>query len=199
MDPIKSLGTILEGEHQRDAIHIAVQPVVAAERLKPGTHVAVITDHDDGLVHVHRTGEKIGVIDPFLKEPVEKGQRCHMFLYPGTITGLRHEWTHPALLSHVDAHQVRKVTNALLGDSEMWLRNFAIKYSLDYHELLRAATEESDDIKNFGRYVTANGRDLHGASELGEDHDLFWQHLENYTGKKFDATHRDSMGWSCSC
>ena len=89
------LGQLIEsGERRRDAIHIAVAPVTAATRLAPGQHVGLV--QEGNLELVGPCDNNIGIVDPFLEEEIEPGQRFWLFLYPGTITGLRHVWGHPA-------------------------------------------------------------------------------------------------------
>jgi hypothetical protein len=90
-----SLGNLIaDDERRRDAVHIAIAPVTAAGTLTPGQHVGFVSEGDVETVGVSEC--PIGVVDPFLREPVRKGQRFWLFLYPNTITGLRHVWTHPA-------------------------------------------------------------------------------------------------------
>ena len=48
-------------------------------------------------------GSPVGIVDPFLKEPVEPGERFYIFLFPNTVTGLRHVWTHPAFMTRPPA------------------------------------------------------------------------------------------------
>jgi hypothetical protein len=78
----------------RDAIHVAVCPMTAGEDLSPGDHVGFGMESRRDRVWKTRVNA-VGVVDPFLSAPVRRGQRFWLLLYPGTVTSLRHAWTHP--------------------------------------------------------------------------------------------------------
>jgi hypothetical protein len=96
------LGSLItDGDRRRDAVHVAVAPVTAAERLAPGQHVGFVTPGDTETVGPCE--QPIGVVDPFLTDDVQPGQRFWLFMYPNTVTSLRHVWTHPAFAPRVPA------------------------------------------------------------------------------------------------
>jgi hypothetical protein len=82
------IGTVDFDWTGRDAVHVAIVPTVASEKLFPGQHVGA-----DGARSI---AGAVGIVDPYLRHPVEKGQTFFLFLYPGSVTSLRHVWTHPA-------------------------------------------------------------------------------------------------------
>jgi hypothetical protein len=179
------LGQIITGDSHRDAIHIAIAPVIAGEDIYPGSEVGLKYGTKDVVVVKDSVyGLKpVGIVDPFLKHYVKKGEKCYVCLFPNTVTGLRHEWTHPAF------DEKQKPTN----ESELWLREFADKWSMQYETLLVEA-------KTKDGYATALGIDLHSSTELDPgDEKLFWYHMEQIHGKKFDEKHRENFWWSCSC
>jgi hypothetical protein len=90
---------VADGERRRDAVHVAIAPVVAATELAPGQHVGFVREGDTETVG--ESAAPVGVVDPFLTEPVRPGQRFWLCLYPNTVTGLRHIWTHPAFVPKV--------------------------------------------------------------------------------------------------
>lgn len=89
-DALDTLGMIITENEKRDAIHLAVDNAVAGEKLAPGEDVGFLPDGTFGSCD-----NPIGIVDPFLKKPVKKGERFWIVIYPRKITSLRHVWEHP--------------------------------------------------------------------------------------------------------
>lgn len=95
-DALETLGTLKLGPNdKRDAIHLAVEPVESLEKLFAGQDIGI--DPSNGMASAAPHVKKIGIVDPFLKEPVFPGQKFWLVIYPRVITSLRHVWTHPDL------------------------------------------------------------------------------------------------------
>lgn len=78
MNPIP-LGSIITDPHAgRDAVHIAIIPMIATRTLQPGERL------------------RNGVVDPFLTAPIAPGERYYLCLFPHSVTSLRHVWQNPA-------------------------------------------------------------------------------------------------------
>lgn len=91
-DALATLGTIIDETAKRDAIHIAVEPAIAAEKLFPGQDVGL---NVDGKGRAGRCDNPVGIVDPYLRNFVTEGQRFWLLVYPRQITSLRHVWSHP--------------------------------------------------------------------------------------------------------
>jgi len=168
----ETLGNILTDDTSvRDAIHIAICSVTASEELSAGEHIAIINE-DFNIAG--KSENPIGIVDPYLKTVVQKGQMFWMFLYPNTITSLKHVWTHPSFDS---------------GASQRWLDDFANSAGLSYHEILEAAK----DYLGSNTYLCDGGR-----WEGFYTPDEFWVHYEIVTGEKVPEEERGNF-FTCSC
>lgn len=182
-DTQTKLGQIIEGDQMRDAIHIAVAPVTAAMDLKSGQHVGFL----EGQTVGGPCKKPIGIVDPFLPRGVQRGERFWLFLYPNTITSLKHVWTHPAF---IDDPQ----NNSAKSASESWMRAWAMEHmSADYY---------GDDGKLSPEVAYANAIDAGhnhrvGPYEEAREHidNEWWYHWEAITGERGD---RDTY-FSCAC
>jgi hypothetical protein len=192
-DALEVLGTIIDSTVGRDAIHLAVEPVIAMENLSPG--------QDVGLVEggAGTSPNPVGIVDPFLKKKVRKGERFLLLVYPRQITSLRHVWSHPAF---PDADTPKTDTDANKAASEAWLRNFCDNSDCpSYESMLEIVTtpegvqlgDDEDYGKSYidGDYIHISGYDAHGTIP-----DEFWDHVEVVTGQR--VRHRASY-FSCSC
>jgi hypothetical protein len=184
-------GALIDATAQRDAIHVALAPVVAAERLVPGAPIGFVEGSTE-LVSA-RTTSPIGIVDPFLTAIVEREQRFWMFLYPNTITSLRHDWTHPAFV------EVPKPPAPSRAASEKWLRDFCDTHDCPSYETIMKAIDgtlaDADDYGRWGylndEYFYFSGRDAH--AEIPAE---FWTHVETVLGRPVPVK---AASFSCSC
>lgn len=188
-DALDTLGTIIGDGEKCDAIHIAVFPIEAAERLSPGDHVVI---NDAGRASWVPPGRGIGITDPFLTNFVFPGERCWVLLYPRQITSLRHVWEHPAFPASQEtaADPVADVIaeSDAKAASEQWLRDFCDNADVPgFHETIGAALAQQEDD-----YVHFSGVDAHG-----EIPDEFWYHLGIYTGEAIVSN--PAKHFSCGC
>lgn len=191
-DALATLGTILGGDEARDAIHLAVEPVQAAHDLMPGQDVGILPCGRAGV-----TADKfVGIVDPFLRNKVARGERFWLIVYPRTITSLRHVWEHPDFkrIEHIDIVHAGTQTANDKAYSERWMREWALRHvSYDYYgEGTPKTGEEALE------YAIEAGRDMNiGPYESARDYidEEWWVHWERITGEKGQR----GEYFSCSC
>lgn len=188
---LASLGKVLDHEMPRDAVHIAVVPVIAGDSMQPAERIGM--DH-----HGHASAyakEKIGIVDPFLREAVAVGERFWLFLDPGSITSLVHHWTHPAFSTMADDPKVK---------AKAWIGEFANVYGLSYDGVMDAAETwlagEEYAERRGQKYVDHDDYGYRYPTDLPQVGEAKWQEFwtqhEIVTGKR--SKEGRSFFW-CSC
>lgn len=163
------LGKLLTGDESRDAIHIAVAPVMAGENIRPGQHIGLLSNGRAGI-----TSNPIGIADPFLKHSIREGEYFYLVLYPNTITSLKHQWAHPAF--------PEVYTRPDMKASVEWLEELADECGMSYEDLLSEIPSGS---------IHTGDREMYDA----RDSEDIAQHYFNVTGVKIHKPIR----FSCAC
>ncbi len=179
---------------ERDAIHIATAAVFATENLNPGDHVGFVTKDNDKMGRSEIA--PLGIVDPFLPKPVKKGERFWVFLYPGTIQSLRHNWSHPSF-------DVRQQLIRAIEETPAKKRMKAFTRELsgghDYNGNLYGEVTFEELIDRATCYVVGGEYWSEGGRFEGQDlYDEFWDDFEELTGLKVPEGDRYSF-FSCSC
>ncbi len=154
-----NVGQIITTPEQRDAIHVAIVPVIATVKLKPGQSIG-LSDAEKLTVSPETPG--IGIVDPFLTVSVRPNERFWMFLHPGSITSLRHDWTHPAFTKEKTAEEIR---------AKEWIEAFAEEIDKTYVELMSAA----DLYVECGDYTNSRSNEAYSSVGSGRWR-IFWHH-----------------------
>lgn len=89
------VGQILDKDkkYTRDAIHVPIMEIIAGEHLCTGSQVYI----HEGKAYYPYEQKFVGVVDPFIDDCVEEGDKFYLFLRPESTLKLWHEWIHPAV------------------------------------------------------------------------------------------------------
>jgi hypothetical protein len=180
------LGTLIDATAERDAIHVAIAPVVASQILAAGDHVGLLPGSLDEVAGAGPGITPIGIVDPYIEGSVNVGERFYLLLYPQTVTGMRHHWTHPAFVA---VAPVPAPADDEKAASKRWIEAFASDIDQTYGRLMAAADRWVDS----GDYTYDNDESYKPHYGRFEE---FWRHYEIVTGVKVDDP---SAFFTCSC
>lgn len=176
------LGQLITNLQHRDAIHVAVAPAVAGELLKPAQRVCLVEGKAVGEVRENA----IGIVDPFLRTEVAKGQGFWICLFPGTIKALRHVWVHPDFQDEGESND---------AGSRMVLESLAQRCGCSYERLMdrldvyaEGSCGPDDDIQET---LNALGDELAVQT--------LWASYESVRGIKVDSTIKSDTYFRCAC
>jgi hypothetical protein len=181
MSEIK-FGEILYGYPQRDAIHIAVTPIEAGSEVVAGDKVKL----KDGKAHTWKNrldGDCVGFVDPYLTERVAKGERFWLWLWPGSITSLRHDWTHPLLPEQRPTNEKKEAAMNRMAEIGHQIGGFSVEEMLHYYASVAKTGEGClpDDLNKY---------------EAPAD---FWEIGELLTGLHVSPAIQNDHCFRCSC
>ncbi len=188
VDALETFGTVFDTDMPRDAVHVACISGQAQERLQPGQHVG----YKNGVITT--VGDKIGIIDPFIIGPIKFGERCWIFIYPRTVTGLRHAWEHPDIKSkESDVEEdpkwdPSKPWESPAGAAEYIARE-AINVGVSVPRLM-------DGARNW--ITTGQGMYMGEREEWLMDEEKFWKAYETVSGQKVREDQYESF-FRCAC
>lgn len=195
-DAVATMGTVLTDDvGGRDAVHVAVIAARAGHPIIPGAHVGLRAGSVEPDLIAETKGDDadcIGIVDPFLQDRLKKGQRFWLYLYPRTITSLRHNWTHPKFADAQAGTVYARPTDR--ASSEAWLRDFIVRSDCPSYETVVSVAIGEGGCKQWSdEYLHFDGMDAHG--DLPSE---FWDHIEIVTGHKIPHDRRPKY-FSCSC
>lgn len=184
-DALETLGNIIDNNAERDAIHLAVEPIEAGQYLEVGQHVGI----KNGKAYAKGV-KLLGIVDPFLNGNVHKGEKFWLIVYPRQITSLRHVWSHPDFADTPIEAPAEKVLSTA---SELWIQNFANALGTDYDSLMEGAKEWAE-----GGYRMHMG-DNETYTDYYHEMPTFWEHYEEVTGNEVNLENKGTSFFSCSC
>lgn len=197
-DALDTLGTIITPNEERDAIHLAVEPIMAGEKLQPGADVGIGADGKAYNLLAARPDvvyptKHLGIVDPFLADPVQPGEHFWLVVYPRKITSLRHVWDHPDIPEGRRKPLLKQTKDQMLNMLMLKLTEigFCLEPRCTGDQLYEAMLDDG--------YVHFNDVDAHGRIELDSDCWHLYEQIHGERSRHDPRDGQDGVYFSCAC
>lgn len=163
-DNAQTIGQLVGHAGVRDAIHCPIISAVAKMNLNVGTPVTIL---ETGEAEQSDLMTCVGIVDPFLRRYVQKGEQFWVWVRPGSIATLAHRWTHkriPDLAEIVPDKEKARVRLEEFAETSLYVSLSEMLSAIE------ACRRDSD-----------NALYNHGYEGLGV-YDGFWEDYALFTG-----------------
>ena len=196
-----------EPEHcSRDAIHVAVVPCYSDRVVFPSQGLFVVARQSENGLWFTRLAFRepaTGIVDPFLDSAVQPGCSFWLCLYPGTVTSLRHRYSHPG----VPEYNVPKIKPEVEEEEDRdlsiaWMRLFVNEVVDNGYLAGYTKRFTYEDAIKAGYDYQSTGDDMVFADDLNDDAPFedYWKHWCVITGVPYtDSLKAEDAPFSCAC
>lgn len=169
----------------RDAVHVAVVSLKAACPMYAGDPV-IWHEKDKSVKVLDSCLSPIGIVSAFMKTGCQEGDLVWIMLYPNTVTGMTHHWSHPDF----DFPAEELVEFGLTKQSaQVFVNSMAETLRVEPDYLVELATSYC------GHQSGCWGNDDYQASP--EDWEMFWKAYSVLTGNPRPTENR--VPFRCAC
>ena len=168
--PPKELGV-------KDAVHVAIVSVRAAERIELGARCS-LNKYNEAV----NDSKGPGIADPFRKEEILTGVNFLMLMNPDEVDNVQHYWEHKKLKFEAPTREI---------EYDYTLSQTAKLYKVTYQELMEAATLVLNNDQSTEYSGTLTEEELDAINENFDRYD-FWTSYAAEVGYEFD-----NMGSEC--
>lgn len=112
----------------KDAIHVAIVSVRAGESMAPGQHFTM----QDGEAVPANPKDSVGVVSPFLRSNVMRGDAFWGLLKMDEIESVKHVWDHPQFSFEVPKTEPSR---------NKYIESYSEEFGVTYEELMEACSK----------------------------------------------------------
>lgn len=157
----------------KDAIHVAIVSCRAGSILKRAEPFTINTD---GEAIYCNENKSIGVVNPFIKHPVKRGEIFWGILKMQEVPNVKHVWEHPSFTFEAPTTPVKY--NSIL-------QSISDELGVTYQELMDAC----DKMENTGNSSQYNGSlDKESFEDITYDKYELWSAWSEESGIEFENT-----------